>query len=167
MKYQIEDVLSPRSFPQNTYVVRKSEGNETIDGRMKKALAMKGNLIFVSGASKSGKTVLCRSVIDDDKYIGLSGSQITCRADFWSYIAEQIPVFDTVTMTSIHQINTSENKTSGIGVNIGVFSAKIGSNEDENNLSGSNVATTTARTERQIMQYLIANNKICHFEPRS
>lgn len=160
MKYQIEDVFSPRSFPQNTYVIRKSKGNETIDGRMKKALAMKGNLIFVSGASKSGKTVLCHSVIDDDKYIGLSGSQITCRSDFWNHIAEQIPVFDTVTTTSINQINTSENKTSGIGVNIGVFSAKIGSNEGENNLSGGNVATTTARTERQIIQYLIANNKV-------
>lgn len=42
MKYQIEDVLSPRSFPQNTYVVRKSEGNETIDGRMKKSVSDEG-----------------------------------------------------------------------------------------------------------------------------
>ena len=160
MEYQIADVFSPRSFPQNTYVTRKVKGNETIDGRMKKALTMKGNLIFVSGASKSGKTVLCHSVIDEDKYIGLSGSQITCRDDFWNHIAEQIPVFDTVTTTSINQINTSENKNSSIGVNVGVFSAKFGGNEGENSLSGSNVATTVARTERQIIQYLIANNKV-------
>ena len=63
MHYLVEDVFSPRTFPQNTYIYRKTEGGETVDSRLKRALAMKGNLIFVSGASKSGKTVLCHNVI--------------------------------------------------------------------------------------------------------
>ena len=61
MNYYIEDVFSPRSFPQNTYIFRKLDDEETVDDRLRRALAMKGNLIFVSGASKSGKTVLCHS----------------------------------------------------------------------------------------------------------
>lgn len=61
MNYQIEDVFSPRSFPQNTYISSKLDDEETVDDRLRRALAMKGNLIFVSGASKSGKTVLCHS----------------------------------------------------------------------------------------------------------
>ena len=63
MSYLIEDVFSPRSFPQNTYIYRKTDSGESVDARLKRALAMKGNLIFVSGASKSGKTVLCHNVI--------------------------------------------------------------------------------------------------------
>jgi Cdc6-like AAA superfamily ATPase len=62
--YQIEDVFSPKSFPENTYVMRKSDEYETIDDRFRKALAMKGNLIFISGASKSGKTV-CSSYVGE------------------------------------------------------------------------------------------------------
>ena len=46
--YQIEDVFSPKSFPENTYLMRKSDEYETIDDRFRKALAMKGNLIFIS-----------------------------------------------------------------------------------------------------------------------
>ena len=61
VNYQIEDVFSPRSLPQNTYISRKLDDEETVDDRLRRALAMKGNLIFVSGASKSGKTVLCHS----------------------------------------------------------------------------------------------------------
>ncbi len=62
--YQIEDVFSPKSFPKNTYVMRKSDEYETIDDRFRKALAMKGNLIFISGASKPGKTV-CSSYVGE------------------------------------------------------------------------------------------------------
>lgn len=111
MSYQIEDVFSPRSFPENTYIARKLEDEETLDERLKRALSMKGNLIFVSGASKSGKTVLCHKVIDKDAYIALSGNQISSKADFWNHIAEQL-------------------------------------------------AMTAGRTERQIIKYLIDNNKV-------
>lgn len=46
MNYQIEDVFSPRSFPQNTYISRKLDDEETVDDRLRRALAMKGNLIL-------------------------------------------------------------------------------------------------------------------------
>ena len=113
MNYQIEDVFSPRSFPQNTYISRKLDDGETVDDRLKRALSMKGNLIFVTGASKSGKTVLCHNVISSESYIALSGNQISTKADFWNHIAEQLPL------------------------------------SDANN-----------RTERQIIRYLIDNNKV-------
>lgn len=89
VNYQIEDVFSPRSFPQNTYISRKLDDGETVDDRLKRALSMKGNLIFVTGASKSGKTVLCHNVISSESYIALSGNQISTKADFWNHIAEQ------------------------------------------------------------------------------
>lgn len=46
MNYQIEDVFSPRSFPQNTYISRKLDDEETVDDRLRRALAMKGKPDF-------------------------------------------------------------------------------------------------------------------------
>lgn len=156
MKYQIEDVFSPRSFPQNTYISRIGANGETVDDRLRKALAMKGNLIFVSGASKSGKTVLCHNVIDEDKFISLSGNQINSREDFWSHIAEQIPLSDTVTTVIMQQDNAAALQK--FGVNFMGFSAGIG--KTEGNTAGKQLSVVNARTERQIIKYLIDNHKI-------
>ena len=56
---KIENIFNPRSFPEKTYIRRVVNGKEALEDRLGRALAMKGNLVFVSGASKSGKTVLC------------------------------------------------------------------------------------------------------------
>lgn len=55
VNYQIKDPFSPRLFPQNTYIYNKLDVEDTVDDRLRRALAMKDNLIFVFGASKSGK----------------------------------------------------------------------------------------------------------------
>ena len=41
MNYQIEDVFSPRSFPQNTYISRKLDDEETVDDRLRRTLAIR------------------------------------------------------------------------------------------------------------------------------
>lgn len=110
MNYQIEDVFSPHSFPKNTYISRKLDNGETVDDRLRRALAMKGNLIFVSGASKSGKTVLCHNVIDSDSYIALSGNQISTKADFWNHIAEQLIPNANMTEYQINRYLIDKNK---------------------------------------------------------
>lgn len=110
MNYQIEDVFSPRSFPQNTYISRKLDNGEAVNDRLRRALAMKGNLIFVSGASKSGKTVLCHNVIDSDSYIALSGNQISSKADFWNHIAEQLTLNTNMTEYQIASYLIDNNK---------------------------------------------------------
>ncbi len=164
MTYKIEDVFSPRSFPQNTYIARKFNAYETIDAKFKKALAMKGNLIFVVGASKSGKTVLCHSVISKDKIINLSGSQIVTRKDFWDHIAEQIPLSDEVTVSNATSRADSTESTDGFTAGVNVLGLTVGANVGSNSLFTSNsqsqVTTTNVRTERQITKYLIDNSKV-------
>lgn len=98
--YQIEDVFSPKSFPENTYVTRKSDEYEIIDDRFKKALAMKENLIFIAGVSKSGKTVLCHKTIVDGRMIALSGNQVNSKEEFWCHIAEQLSLTNTSTVAN-------------------------------------------------------------------
>ena len=40
MCYKVEDVFSPRSFPENTYIHRITAGNKTIDEKLEKALML-------------------------------------------------------------------------------------------------------------------------------
>lgn len=164
MCYKVEDVFSPRSFPENTYIHRITAGNKTIDEKLEKALMMKGNLIFVSGASKSGKTVLCHKVIPDEKFIDLSGNQISSKEDFWNHIAEQLSLSDIVTTTTGMQnsearvVKGSANFNAGImGTGIG---AGIGADTSENVVSTNQITASRARTETQVIRYIIDNDKV-------
>lgn len=162
--YRIEDVFSPRSFPENTYISRRLNEYETIDAKFKKALTMKGNLIFVVGASKSGKTVLCHSAIPRDDIINLSGSHIGTRKDFWDHIAEQIPLSDEVAVSNAISRTDSTGTEDSVNVGINLLGISVGAGIGSNNLvtnnSQSQVIATNFRTERQITKYLIDNNKV-------
>ncbi len=160
MNYQIEDVFSPRSFPQNTYISRKLDDEETVDDRLRRALAMKGNLIFVSGASKSGKTVLCHKAIAAESYIALSGNQISTKADFWNHIAEQLPLSDAVVMTTSGQDTAAKTGQAQFAVNFGVANMGVSINKTNGAAFNQQLAMTNNRTERQIIQYLIDNDKV-------
>ena len=160
MHYQIEDVFSPRSFPENTYISRKLDDEESIDDRLKRALAMRGNLIFVSGASKSGKTVLCHKVIAEDAYVALSGNQISSKADFWNHIAEQLPLYDNVVTTTKEQQGNNQQKQAQLGLNFGVATIGVSVHNNRGQNVDQQLAMTASRTERQIIKYLIENNKV-------
>ena len=160
VNYQIEDVFSPRSFPQNTYISRKLDDGETVDDRLKRALSMKGNLIFVTGASKSGKTVLCHNVISSESYIALSGNQISTKADFWNHMAEQLPLSDAVVLTTGEQNSNNKGSQAELKLNLGIASLGASINSNTGNNMNQQLAVTNNRTERQIIRYLIDNNKV-------
>lgn len=92
--YTSSDIFQPTSYPEYTYVNRSFDERETYKERLSKALKTKGILALITGASKSGKTVLCYSVIPVDKMVEISGSHIRTLEDFWIQIAEklQIPI---------------------------------------------------------------------------
>lgn len=156
---KIEDVFNPRSFPEKTYVSRAVNATETLEEKLTRALSMKGNLVFVSGASKSGKTVLCHKVIPQNKMINLSGVQISDQESFWQHIAEQIPVAASVTMTSGTRSETGNSFASRAGVSAFI---EAGGEFGKQRASGSlsQVSTLNNRTERQIMNYLLENSMV-------
>ena len=160
MQYAVDDVFSPRSFPQNTYITRKINNNETVDEKLRRALTMKGNLIFISGASKSGKTVLCRSVIDSDRIIDLSGTQLLSKDDFWNHIAEQISLPDLVTTTTGVERSHEQELGGGVKAVAAVAGINISGTRTAGRVSASHISVAQARTERQIIKYLIDNNKV-------
>jgi hypothetical protein len=82
-----EQVFKPASFPQYTYVSRKSKDlNVDYELRLKQALRISGFLTSIVGPSKMGKTVLCEKVIDLDNLIEVNGVDFNDNNDFWNVI---------------------------------------------------------------------------------
>lgn len=83
-----EQVFKPASFPQYTYVSRKSKDlNVDYELRLKQALRISGFLTSIIGPSKMGKTVLCEKVIDFDNLVEVSGVDFNNNNhDFWNII---------------------------------------------------------------------------------
>ncbi|MFC5553702.1 GspE family protein [Methylobacterium iners] len=53
---------------------------------MEDALARGDGIITVTGPTKSGKTVLCRKVLEDEKSVWVEGGRIREEKDFWDQI---------------------------------------------------------------------------------
>lgn len=82
-----EQVFKPGSFPNYTYVSRKSlDLNIDYELRLKQALKISGCLTSIIGPSKMGKTVLCEKVIDLDNLIEVSGVDFKTDNEFWNII---------------------------------------------------------------------------------
>ncbi|MGM9569384.1 MAG: ATP-binding protein, partial [Phascolarctobacterium sp.] len=156
---RIENIFNPRSFPEKTYVSRTVNGKEALEDRLARALAMKGNLVFVSGASKSGKTVLCHRVIPQDRMINLSGVQIASKEDFWQHIAEQLPVAESVTITNASNTENGTGFTGKFGASA-IVEASGEIKKQQVTGSMSQVSVVNNRTERQIVKYLLENDKV-------
>ncbi|USG65747.1 ATP-binding protein [Brevibacillus ruminantium] len=160
-QYESSEVFQPTSFPELTYVNRSINGRDTYESRLSKALKTKGVLTLITGSSKSGKTVLCHSVIPTDKIIEVSGSHIQKSDDFWIQVAEILEMPLEVETTSQQ---TFENNFSGeAGAKAGVplladFSGKVTSGLKESD--SETVKEKQQRSSNKIIDYLIRNEKV-------
>lgn len=160
-EFMAEDVFRPTSFPKYTYVDRCFSNGNTYEAKLKKALRSSGRLISITGASKTGKTVLCHKVVEQERIIDLSGAQIQSREDFWNQIAEKIHFSLEVQMTTIEQ-----NK-SGVSVSVDrkgeipfLALAKASGQISTDNSTGKNIAVKDIRSSNAMINYMIANNKV-------
>lgn len=62
----VEKVFVPNSMPTYTYVNRNSEGGIDFEQELKSALSISSFLVSLSGPSKTGKTILCERVLDNN-----------------------------------------------------------------------------------------------------
>lgn len=83
-----EQVFKPGSFPEYTYVPRKSlDIGIDYEIRLKQALKIAGFLTSIIGPSKMGKTILCERVINLDNLVEVSGVDFKNGSDFWNVVA--------------------------------------------------------------------------------
>ncbi len=85
---RVAEVFVVRRLPRVTYNPRDNRG---LEAALTTYLDDRGTILSVSGATKTGKTVLLRSVAPDA--ITLSGGAIESADDAWSQIAEVLGVW--------------------------------------------------------------------------
>lgn len=124
-KYRVAEVFRPNTMPSYTYINRQEKRGTTYETKLKRALQKVGSLIAISGGSKTGKTVLYRKVVPEERLVELSGAQINSVEDFWQQIAENLRIPDELSMA----YSTQENKTGkdAIGGKTSFFSMLAGS----------------------------------------
>jgi len=149
------DVFTPSSFPEHTYVPRDEEA---LEKKLRFALGTKGQIVSVSGPSKSGKTVLVERVVGKENLIPIVGAGIRDPEHVWTRILDWM---DTPTQTSSSlAIGSEVTATAGAKAEAGVLVAKAEvSGELSAALTGSaNRTRTTGRRGLQQVVDEIANS---------
>jgi len=89
MSVKETDVFTPTTFPEYTYIEQTDKDLET---NLERGLKTPGEIISLSGPSKSGKTVLIQRVVNDGYLIKINGGNIETVADLWNNILDQLGV---------------------------------------------------------------------------
>ena len=84
-KQTAQQVFTPSSYPEHTYVQRSAQRLETT---LAEALATPGQISSVVGPSKSGKTVLVEKVVGRKSLIAVSGAELRDSEDVWSRVLD-------------------------------------------------------------------------------
>lgn len=159
--YQATDVFQPASFPEYTYVTRRIENaHETYEAKLSRALKTKGMLSFITGASKSGKTVLCHKVVDKASLIEISGSHIKTIESFWNQIAEGL--FLPTEIERSHGRNTETSLGGQIGAKGGIpfLSGDMKTGAQFKDGQTHTLKTKEQRSVRQMIDWIVKEDKV-------
>lgn len=91
------DVFTPSDFPEHTYVARD---DDRLERRLRDALETPGEVVSISGPSKSGKTVLIEKVVGKDELISVTGAGVSSNDQIWERVLDWMGVPTTVTNQS-------------------------------------------------------------------
>ena len=85
----VGEVFVPGGLPTITYNPRIQHG---LEQQLRDYLDERRKILSISGATKTGKTVLVRSVLDDSDVIWVSGGTVSNSADLWEVIADDLGI---------------------------------------------------------------------------
>lgn len=85
-----QDVFVPGGFPKYTYNPRSSLD---LERRLRESRENLCKLVTVTGQTKSGKTVLVRSVLPREEAVWVDGGTVSSGDDFWQIVIEQLDLF--------------------------------------------------------------------------
>lgn len=101
-KLRAREVFTPAAKPSHTYINRE---HLNLEFKLLDALETTGVIVSVTGPSKSGKTVLCESVVGTRGLFLITGGGIQSERDFWARIRSKLSL--------PAQISTSVGTSSG------------------------------------------------------
>jgi hypothetical protein len=90
-RVKASSVFTPGSFPTATYVERSERNYEQL---LQDSLEVEGQVISVSGPSKSGKTVLVEKVVGQDNLVTVTGAGMESPDSLWDTVLDFLDVPD-------------------------------------------------------------------------
>ena len=137
------DVFVPGGFPRHTYNPRVGL---QLEARVRQVLDNLCKLVVVTGHTKSGKTVLVRSILPREESIWVDGGAIGAEEDFWTTVVDQLDLYQTTEVTesegSSSEISGAVRTAAGIG--IAKLEAEIGSAIGETQSAASSGSRTVS-----------------------
>jgi hypothetical protein len=155
---KLRQVFIPGGQPHITYVTRS---RFSLERQLKDYLDTGHSLFSITGPTKTGKTVLCRSVVSKEEAIWLSGGEIGRDDDIWTSILDELERF-----TEISEENTAisaKETSSEIGAEASIPFIKGGGKLSDRHSTGKirgNVRTRTRPLTRTAIEALVDSNKI-------
>ncbi|HEX4240005.1 MAG TPA: hypothetical protein VHZ53_01240, partial [Steroidobacteraceae bacterium] len=136
---KVTEIFTPSDYPTHTYVARSED---RLEERMREALATPGEIVSVSGPSKSGKTVLIEKVAGRDNLISVTGAGITSGSEVWDRALDWMDAPSQVGGSVTHALGGSVSGGAKGGVSIPL----VASAQAEGSV-GANASRTTQTTE--------------------
>jgi hypothetical protein len=109
------EVFVPGSYPEHTYVEREGDQLESV---LRDALDTPGQVVSLSGPSKSGKTVLVEKVVGKDLLISLSGASLRSADQVWDKALDwmDVPTSTSRTATTGTRFGGEVSAKGGAGI---------------------------------------------------
>ncbi len=121
---QANVVFTPGFLPEYTY---NDRDQLKLEQRLSEAIGTRGFICSVSGLSKSGKTVLCESVIGKEKMLLVTGGGISNESRFWQKVRKklQLPSSRSISTQDTQSSQLAGKSEAGLQIPL-VFNAKGG-----------------------------------------
>lgn len=142
-RLRITEVFTPGAFPSHTYVER---AHKRYEERLHDAIETPGQVVSLSGPSKSGKTVLVERVVGVDNLITITGAGIDHPSDAWDRILDWMASPSEVSRAKTIEGNATIGAEAKGGVQIPLFARGEAGGRGEIQVGGS---TENARTYRR------------------
>jgi hypothetical protein len=120
-----QDIFVPGGFPKHTYNPR---ADLELESRLRESRENLCKLVTVTGQTKSGKTVLTRSVFPRDGSVWVDGGTVSSEDEFWQVVIEQLDIFQSTEEASGSDTTATISGTGSAGASIVIAkgSAELG-----------------------------------------
>ncbi|MEJ0010333.1 MAG: hypothetical protein WDN72_07440 [Alphaproteobacteria bacterium] len=124
MTLKATEVFVPGAYPEHTYVER---AEQKLEETLKNALDTPGQIISLSGPSKSGKTVLVEKVVGQEQLIAISGASLKRPEDVWQHVLDWMDLPTSVSSSTTIDGNIKGTASASVGAGILGFVKGTGS----------------------------------------
>lgn len=162
-------VFTPGTFPHHTYVQRSGPD---LEKRLRDALDTPGQIVSISGPSKSGKTVLVEKVVGRDLLIDVTGAGVTSADQLWDRILDRLQAPSEIATATAHSESESTASEGSGGVAIPIASVTTRHEKSRESSVGTSATETRQRTGLQQVVVELARSDFViliddfHYMPR-